>query len=222
MIDIIQVYKSKERFIKDEYKADKTELLHQWDDRLKSRNGYLEDNTLYLPDIGKEEPGLEKANTIIILDIYGFDPFPLRSKEQPRWFKDYYKSHVLFANEKPICFYKLAKSLTFEIFKIEKKHLDSFDLSLNYSAHSMSIGVPERDNHKIAEVTLNKPVRYRLNGKSDSSGSSGAQRTYAEYDYLIEYVGQANKIVFKELSKIETVKNIPKEYKMVDERKILK
>ncbi len=227
MIDVIQIFKSTERFKKDDYETGKLQLLHLWKESFRSSTGYLENSTLYLPDIGKQEPDLQSAHTVIIQDISGFDPFlfamPLEKSHQPRWFKDIKKNHVLLVKDQAICFYRLSRSLTFEIFRIEKKQPDTFDLSLNYSENKFAIGIPERDDHKIAEIKLNKPVRYKLNGKSDFTMTGRKQRTFAEYDYLIEYLGQANKIVFKDLKKIETIKNEPnKEYKLVDERKILK
>lgn len=49
------------------------------------------------------------------------------------------------------------------------------------------------------------------------------QRTFVEYDYLIEYLGQAEELQFKPLSKVEITKSVPTDqYKLVDERKILK
>ena len=227
MIDVIQIFKSAERFKKDDYETGKLRILNQCEDSLTSRTGYLENRTLYLPDMGKQEPDLQSAHTVIIQDINGFDPFlfamPLEGSHQPRWFKDIKKNHVLLVNEQAICFYRLSGSLTFEIFRIEKKQPDTFNLYLNYSGNQFAIGVPGRDDHKIAEIKLNKPVRYRLNGKSDFTMTGRKQRTFAEYDYLIEYSGQADKIVFKDLKKIETIKIKPnKEYKLVDERKILK
>ncbi len=226
MIDVIQIFKSEERFKKDEYETGKLRLLNQIEDSLMSRTGYLENRTLYLPDMGKQEPDLQSAHTIIIQDINGFDPFPFTTSRdashRPRWFKDIKKNHVLLVKDEAICYYRLSRTLTFEIFRIEKKLPDCFNLYLNYSENPLAIGVPERDDHKIAEIKLNKPVRYKLNGKSDFTMTGRKQRTFAEYDYLIEYVGQADKIVFKDWNKMETSKIKPKEYKLVDERKILK
>lgn len=137
---------------------------------------------------------------------------------QPHWYKDYNKNNALSVNGEPICFYRLAVSMTLEIFKIEKSQPDSFNLYLNFEANKHSIGIPKRDNHKIAELKLNQSVRYRVNGKSDYK-----QRTFSEYDYIIEYTGRAEKIVFKDWNKIAITKRVTdKEYKLVDERKILK
>ena len=226
MIDVIQIFKSAERFKKDDYETGKLQLLNLWEESFTSSTGYLQNGTLYLPDVGKQEPDLLNAHTIILQDINGFDPFhlamPLEKTQQHRWFKDFNKNHVLLVKDQVLCYYKLSHSLTFEIFRIEKKQPDTFNLYLNYTGNKFAIGIPERNDHKIAGIKLNKPVRYKFNGKSDFTMTGRKQRTFAEYDYLIEYAGQADKIVFKDWNKIETSKIKPKEYKLVDERKILK
>ena len=225
MIDVIQIFKSVERFKKDDYEPGELQLLNNAGNRLTSRTGYLKGNTLYLPDTGQQQPGILSAHTVIILDINGFDPFqkpvPGEGSVPPEWNKDSNKNYVLRVNGEPVCLYRLARSLTFEIFRIEKKDPDAFNLYLDYSGNQFSIGIPGRDDHKIAAIKLNQPVRYRVNGKSDFTMSGRKQRTFAEYDYLIEYVGQADKIVLKEPGKMETIKIKPN-YKLVDERKILK
>lgn len=227
MIDVIQIFKSAERFKKDDYETGKLQLLNLWEESFTSSTGYLENGTLYLPDVGKQEPDLQSAHTIIIQDINGFDPFhfakPLEKTQQHRWFKDFNKNHVLLVKDQAICYYRLSRSLTFEIFKIEKKQPGIFNLCLNYTANKFAIGIPERNDHKIAEIKLNKPVRFKFNGKSDFTMTGRKQRTFAEYDYLIEYLGQADNILFKDFKKLETIRKTPgKEYKLVDERKILK
>lgn len=225
MIDVIQIFKSVERFKKDDYDPAHLQLLNEAEDRLISRTGYLADQVLYLPDTGQQLPGLQDAHTVIIQDINGFDPLrkPGTGKKLDplEWYKDRNKNYVLGVNAESVCFARPAKSLTFEIFRIEKNEPGIFSLYLNYAGNQFAIGIPERDDHKIATIKLNQPVRYRVNGKSDFTMSGRKQRTFAEYDYLIEYVGQAEKIVFKELNKLEILKIKPG-YKLVDERKILK
>jgi len=224
MIDVIQIFKSEERFKKGDYETGR--LLNQWEDSLLSGNGYLKGRTLYLPDTGREESAIEKAKTVIILDLKGFDPFAsalaLKTTRPPRWHMDTKKKHMLYVRDEIICYYNLAASMDFEIFRIEKKQPDSFNLYLNYTGNRFAIGIPERDDHKIAGLKPGKAVRYRLNGKSDFTMSGRKQRTFAEYDYIIEYPGQADKIVFKDPDKIKMSKTPNKEYKLVDERKILK
>ncbi len=227
MINVIQIFKSAERFKKDDYETGKLQLLNLWEESFTSNTGYLENGTLYLPDFGKQQPDFTNAQTIIIQDITNFDPtlFVMAKQvaQQPRWFVDNNKNHILLVKDEAICYCKHSTSLTFDIFKMLSEQPGIFNLELNYSDNQLAIGIPARGNHKIAELKINKPVRYKLNGKSDFTMTGRKQRTFVEYDYLIEYLGQADKVVFKDWKKIETIKIKPnKEYKLVDERKILK
>ncbi|HMK04469.1 MAG TPA: hypothetical protein VK489_09765 [Ferruginibacter sp.] len=224
MIDVIQIFKSEERYKKDNYETAK--LLNQWEDSLTSRNGYLKDHTLYLPDTADPAPGIEDARIVIIQDIKGFEPFSAETSRQytrkPRWHMDTNKKHMLYVNDEIICFYKLAASINLGILRLEKEQPGSFILSLNYTGHVLEMGIPERNDHKIAQLKAGKPVRYRTNGKSDFTMSGRKDRTFAEYDFIIAYIGQADKVIFKDAARMETVKKLPADYKLVDERKILK
>ncbi len=226
MINVIQIFKSNRRFGKDDYDIDKLEFLKNSESIVTSITGYLEEQTLYLPDFGKQQPDFINAKTIIIQDITNFNPslFVMAKQvaQQPRWFVDNNKNHILLVNEEAICYCKHSTSLTFDIFKMLSEQPGIFNLQLNYSDNQLAIGIPERDNHKIAELKINKPVRYKLNGKSDFTMTGRKQRTFVEYDYLIEYLGQADKVVFKDWKSMKTNKIKPKQYKLVDERKILK
>ena len=177
MIDVIQIFKSAERFKKDDYETGKLQLLNLWEESFTSSTGYLENGTLYLPDVGKQEPDLQSAHTVIIQDINGFDPFPFTisrdASHRPRWFKDIKKNHVLVVKDQAICFYRLSKSLTFEIFKIEKKQPDTFDLSLNYTENKFAIGIPERDDHKIAEIAI-----FLLGPRCTASSTCGSRKAW--------------------------------------------
>jgi hypothetical protein len=223
MIDIIQIFKSVQRFTKTNYET--CTLQREWEDDITSGTGFLKDRILYLPDTGDHPPDIQDAKTLLIQDIQGFDPFfspmPKEEKYQFKWFKDSNKRHQLFINHESICFYKLAAALHFEVFTIQKKQ-DGFELFLNYTSFQLSIGTPERVNHKIAEIKPGQPVRYRLNGKSDFSLSGRRERTFAEYDFIFVYAGQADSIVFKDPKQLQIIKVPPGEYKLVDERKILK
>ncbi len=227
MPDVIQILKSVERIKKPDYSTEARQLPGPWGDSFVSRTGFLEDHTLFLPTDTKHEPDLKTADLVIIQDINGFDPFLVEKSWDkttlPEWFKDSRKSYVLSTNRQLICFNRPSKPRAFEIFKIEKNKSGTFDLHLNYTANEFHIGIPKRDDHKIAELKLHKPIRYKVNGKSDFTMTGRKQRTFVEYDYIIEYLGQADKIEFRDLNKIEKTKTIPIDnYKLVDERKILK
>ena len=227
MTEVIQILKSVERIEKPDYSTETRQLLDQWGDSFVSKTGYLKDRTLILPTDTKQEPDLKTTDLVIIQDINGFDPFLVEKfwekTNLPSWFKDGRKSYVLSTNRQLTCFKRLSRLGTFEIFKIGRNNSGTFDLHLNYSANEFHIGIPKRDDHKIAELKLNKPIRYKVNGKSDFTMTGRKQRTFVEYDYIFEYLGQADKIEFRDLNKIGKTKTIPTDnYKLVDERKILK
>lgn len=227
MIDVIQILKSATRIEKPDYSTETRRILDQWGESFDSKTGYLKDRTLILPTPAKQELELKTAELVIIQDIKGFDPFLVEKSWEktnlPNWFKDGRKSHLLSTNRQLSCFNQLTGLRAFEIFKIGRNKSGTFDLHLNYSANKFHIGTPEREDHKIAELKLNKPIRYKVNGKSDFTMSGRKQRTFVEYDYIFEYLGQADNLEFRDLNKIEKTKSIPTEnYKLVDERKILK
>lgn len=227
MTDVIQIFKSVERIEKPDYTTETRQILDQWGESFVSKTGYLTEHTLCLPTGTKQEPDLKTADLIIIQDISGFDPFLIENSwnktNMQDCFKGSKKSHILSANRQLICFNRPSRLWTFEIFKIKENKSNNFDLSLNYSANESYIGIPKRDDHKIAELKLHRPIRYRLNGKSDFTMTGRKQRTFLEYDYIFEYLGQADKIEYKDLNKIEKTKTIPTDiYKLVDERKLLK
>jgi len=227
MTDVIQIFKSVERIKKPDYSTETRHLLHKWGDSIVSKTGYLSDGTLVLPIDKKQEPDLVTADLVIVQDINGFDPFFVEKfwdkTNLPSWFIDSRKNYVLAANRQLICFNQLLRKEAFEIFRIGKNESGTFDLYLNYSSNEFHIGIPKRDDHKIAELKLNQPIRYKVNGKSDFTMTGRKQRTFIEYDYIFEYLGKADRMEFKDLNKIEMIKSMPdNKYKLVDERKILK
>ena len=227
MIEVIQVYKFKEIFHKDAYTPESRKLLNAVESSFDSPNGYLENDILYLPIEYKSRADLQTAQLIIIQDIKGWDPF-LKNKELehsglPEWFIKSKRDFSMADNQTIFEFKQLSSPKSFEIFKIYKSINNSFDLFIDYDSNATSIGIPKRNNHKICELRPEHPIRYKINGKSDFTMTGRKQRTFYEYDYIIEFIGKANRIEFLELNKISKTKEIPFEScKMINERKILK
>ena len=97
-----------------------------------------------------------------------------------------------------------------------------YELEIDYSTNSVKIGIPARENHKICDLKMSKPIRYRINGKSDFTMSGRKERTFYEFDYIIEWLGTAGRIEFCELNKINKLKSIPRgSSKLIDERRML-
>ncbi|NVK84912.1 MAG: hypothetical protein HWE21_11370 [Cytophagia bacterium] len=218
--DVIQIWKSLRRIEKPDYTSEARQV-EVWQKECISKTGYLENGTLYLPTGSTTKPELKTDDLIIIQDIDGFDAFSIKKDCKGENLPYHHYSHILAANPELASFSKPAKPRLFEIFKMEKNESEGFDIHLNYSANQYYIGLPERVDHKIGELYKDRPLRYKINGKADFTLSSRKQRTFYEYDYILEYLGQADSISFKDLSQIEITKTVPTHSKLVDERRIL-
>lgn len=204
-IDVIQVFKSAEWIEKPAYTTEKRQWIGKWERHLASEAGYFVDKTLVLPFDKQEELNMKTTELVIVQDQ-----------------KSAGQGFGLFAKQPLFCFTRPA-SPSFELFRVHKTETGIIELYLNYEANAAAIGTPKRENHKIAELQQNKPIRYKINGKSDATFSGRRQRTYREFDYIIEYLGQADAVRFMKPAQMEVEKKIPVEKcRLIDERQILK
>ncbi len=203
MIDVIQIYKSKEIFTKSSYTPENRRLFHYMETEYSSSQGYLEKETLVLPLETTELPDLQTADLVIVQDIIGMES--------------------LASDRSILAFRQIKMPKSFEIFKIQKSDNGIYELYIDYKANSAVIGIPERENHKICNLKKNTPIRYRINGKSDFTLTGRKERTFNEFDFFIEWTGTAEKMEFRSLNEIKRTKIVPvNQYKMIDERKILR
>ena len=222
MTDIVQIYKSVDRIEKPDYNTASRQSVGVWES-IASKTGFLKDGIISLPIESKNDPKLRNADLIIIQDIKGFDPFLVNkswdNSQFPEWFKNSRKEYLNSVNLQLKSFSTLSRPWTFEIFELRKTDNDSIEIWLKYSD---TIGIPKRESHKIAELKVGKPIRFKINGKDDYTMTGRKQRTFSEFDYILEYIGTAYKIEYRELNKIEMTKTIPEaDCKVIDERKIL-
>lgn len=220
MTDVIQIWKSLKRIEKPDYTP---EIRQQevWEKERVSKTGYLESGTLYLPADAQFKPNLKTDDLILLQDIDGFDAYDIKKDCNGKNLPEHHYSHILASNPQVASFSRPPKPRLFEIFKIERNENGGFEIHLNYSANRHYIGLPEREDHRIAVLYKDKPIRFKINGKADFTLSSRKQRTFYEYDYILEHLGQADSIVYKDLSQIERTKAVPTESKLVDERRVL-
>ncbi|MBN1185542.1 MAG: hypothetical protein JXB49_24865 [Bacteroidales bacterium] len=209
-MNVIQIYSSLSKFDKIAYNAENRRDAENWPDSLKTRNGYVKGNKLYLPDTLKNNEEFRDAKTIIITERIPVHGIP---GVCPYLDNDY----------KPILVYKqVNQPKSFEIFRIQESEPGIFQISLDYTTHASRIGIPKRDNHKIGELCIKTPLRYKINGKSDFTFTGRKQRTYYEFDYVFEF-READRVTFVNPSKALFEKVIPKyRCKLVDERKLLR
>jgi len=227
MIDIIQIYKSKEFFEKSNYHAEQRKLFGSLLETFTSTTGFVEGETLFLPAGTNKCNDLKAIKLIIIQDMDGFNPYMNHKYIENIDEQDYstiQQRNYRKADNKPVLEFKhIETPNSFEIFKIVKKEADSFDLYVDYVSNSSTIGRPERENHKICTLKNGNPIRYKINGKSDATLSGRKKRTFHEFDYVIELIGKVDKIEFLPLDKIKIIKRLPiGQCKLIDERKILK
>ncbi|MFY0673806.1 MAG: hypothetical protein JXQ87_10390 [Bacteroidia bacterium] len=217
----IQVFTNFNRLFKHNYKEWRAN--YEWPKAIESKNGSIEDRTLVLPNFIINQDA-QKANLIIINDIIGFDKeAQLRKylrKDLPDWYKNriqeqikQVKEHYFFQNTSSIC--------RVEILNFKQIANDNIEVYLDYQNHKGTIGKPTRQNHKIAELRPGSFIRYSINGKYDFNLSSGAERTYHEYDYIIKHLGQFNDVEFLGQKQISNYKQIELPSKWVNEKKVL-
>lgn len=221
MIKVFQVFKKLARIPKPFYTTEIRKSFNQWPKTIESLNGYVNNDKLILPSERKSKVDLKNPKSIIIQDIIGYSGLKKTHEENQVNFPDWFRKQKEINNKELFTFSPQKSKLDFEIFNISL--IDQIELNLDYLQNSFNIGIPERDNQKICNISKNKPIRFLINGKSDSSMSSRKQRTYSEFDYIIEYLGEFNKIQYSPLNKVKVNKQIPVAVsKEINMRKILK
>lgn len=175
-----------------------------------------------LPKGCTDQREVQRLGAVIIQDIIGYSSEQKKrrlvqhSQERgsPGWFvESQCPEHFFFKKEN--------SKWAFELFALDAQNADRFELHLKYEGNSFSIGEPKRNDHKVCMLEKGKPIQITINGKVDRRIGAGARRTYNEFAYIIEYLGQVESVEFVSKDKIETQRKIPEFEKTVDLRKIL-
>lgn len=210
---VFHCYKKLARFPKAVYSTEIRNSFSKWESQLISRSGCIREEQLFLPEIVRENLQVNRIQSFIIQDVvhpnYG-EKNVLMERETTKNLPE------LFA------FNKENSVWHFEIFSIEKTNAGEFELMLKYDTNKSYIGEPSRNDHKLCTLKRGEPVQVSINGKTDFSLSGRRERTYTEYEYIIEYLGDVSKVDFMAPNKIETVRKIPTKFaKVIDLRKVL-
>jgi hypothetical protein len=227
MIDVIQIYKSKGVFTKSTYNPENRKHFQDIDMSFDSRQGYLENDILMLPIHYKKFPEFGTADVTIIQDTKGWVSFlenkHIKDTDISNSFKNVPTKSILSNHESFYTLRQIDSPKAFEFFKLKKSNKDTYEVFLDYESNSKRIGIPKRENYKICDLKHSKPIRYKINGKSDFTLTGSKERTFYEYDFIIEWIGKIDTIEFCELNKISKRKTIPIDNcKLIDERKILR
>lgn len=211
-VKIFQVFRHVNVYGKDEKSFDARREKMEWKP-MPSKSGYVKDGELYLPESIQDNPDFKTCDLITIIDNAGPGQMPpyKGNREQP-WARP----------PAPVynhCFH-LTRVNKLDIFKIHKQ--GEIELHLEYGDYGcLELGVPRRDNIKLCDIKLNQPVEIKINGKIDSSLSSGRARMFKEQDYIIEYIGDFDKCYLLREPWEPVLKKVPQERKLVDMMKTL-
>ena len=163
-----------------------------------STSGFVKDNVVYLPETILAQANFEHSDLILLIDD-NFKAF----------------QNVVYTNEKNLCF-RNNSSNKFDFLQVKLGEKVELYLKPGY----FEIGLPERDEFKICELTIDKPVSIKINGKRDFSLTGRRARTFVEQEYIFNYVGDYKEIKIEEELPV-TLKNVPVERKIIDLMKTL-
>lgn len=226
MVDVIQLYQSRGIFTKATYTPENRKLYRALLDSIDTTAGCLENGKLLLPVEWKSFPDFKGADLLVIQDTRNWESAAgnrtAKSQSLAGQSGEFNRDFILSSDRKLVALKQLSVSKPFEIFKLRKSVDDMFELELDYLANAMTIGIPERENHKLCDLKQAAPIRYKVNGKSDFTLTGRKERTFYEFDFILEWLGTADKVEFHEASKLRQFAPDPsKTLKLIDERKIL-
>lgn len=190
---LVQLFRNINTYGKEEKSFEDRKEKLAWKP-IQSTSGYLKDDVVHLPASVLAQTNFKNCDLIILVD----DNF----KE---------KQNVFYMDENMFCFQnKSAHELGFIQLKLDQK----IELYLKHGY--FEVGFPKRDNFKLCELIVHKPVAIKINGKRDFSAGGRRARTFVEQEYIFHYLGD---FIHCEILKEPTIavqKAIPIEYKIID------
>jgi hypothetical protein len=170
-----------------------------------SKSGYIKGNELYLPEHVSDATNLAACGLITIED---------NNHKQAFHTTDLQHTMVIASNKTPErnrCL-NLNHPNRLDIFDIKFK--SEIEIFLHYDY--FEVGIPERDHFKICSLKMHQPVEIKINGKTDSSMSSGRERIFKEQSYILEYAGDFSGCKLLKEPYDGITKHIPSERKIID------
>ena len=203
-VKVIQVFRNINVYDKTLKSFEDRKDSFEWKE-ISSKSGYVQSGELFLPEQISDDPIFSDCGLITIED----DKLPTVIPSYEVRYIMPPASNAVAPNNR--CF-KFPGTNELDIFKI--KIAEQIELHLNYSY--FGIGIPERENFKICELILHKPVEIKINGKIDSSLSSRRGRAFKEQAYIFEFIGEFNscKILKEPFEPVK--KRVPEERKLID------
>lgn len=190
---VVQLFRNINSYGKDEKSFEDRKEKIAWKP-IHSTSGFVKENAVHLPESILEQTNFELSDLVLIID----DNF---QKSQ----------NVVYTKEKNIYFRnKSTNKFDFLQIKLDEK------IELYLKPGYFEVGFPERDEFKICELTLNKPISIKINGKRDFSLTGRRARTFVEQEYIFNYIGDFKEIVVEKEPLSSVIKIIPTEFKVID------
>lgn len=215
---ILQVYHNYFRYQKHMKSYSYRKELTEWKKEINSKSAYFDDGKLILPK-SDYNPNLINCDLIILNDFNSDSEIKTIKRQTNRWGKDLVDfeertNGQIWANLKKIQYFNIIGSKkNFEIFQLQKKG-NQIELHLLYNYYV--IGEPKRENFKLCNLKLGRPIEIKINGKLDHSMSSRRERSYKEHCYIFHLIGETDEFELAREPFDGSVKSIPKPMKTVD------
>jgi hypothetical protein len=218
-LQVLQLYKTHLNIPKAFYTPRLREKIFQWPEKITSTQGYFQEGVLYLPDRMKRKLSSSSAQMIVLTDDNPLTVLQQRSSGErkfPEWYEQF--NHRTFTIQTiPLQLLDWERN-HFELFEIHQ-HDDLLQLWFDYERNEFLLGSPRRENHLLFNLKINKPIRFRINGTGKSELEE--ERLFYEFDYILDFKGTADRIVFKAPSQLVVDKKVPQTDKEINERKAI-
>jgi hypothetical protein len=190
---VIQLFRNINSYGKDEKSFEDRKDKIAWKP-IESTAGFVKENVVHLPESILEQPNFERCDLILMIDD-NFQSF----------------QNVVYTSEKNLCF-RNKSSNKFDFLQIKLDEKIEIYLKPGY----FEVGFPERNEFKVCELTIAKPVSIKINGKRDFSLTGRRARTFIEQEYIFNYIGDFTEIIIEKEPFNPVLKSIPVERKTID------
>ena len=197
-IKLLEIFSMVYHYSKEQKSFEARKEILQWQP-LPAKNGFVENEELFLPKSIEQHPRLPHCDTITIVH------------DMPT--ADGYKKHFLFND----CL-TLTAPRQFSIFDIKKKEEIELHLRYNY----FFVGYPERKNYKLCDLRKQQSVEIKINGIIDFSLTGRRDRVFIDQQYVFNYVGDFKNCKFLPEKELCEIVSVPENRKLINLLKPLK
>jgi hypothetical protein len=179
MIDLVNVYTYYEIFGKTNYSLEDMQHLSVGTVLLDSKAGLVRDGRLLLHEKWQRDFRRVKGSTVFLFhELKSNDrhEFALTSDSRRPFFQSFPGFSVL----------QRGSGLRGSLFFFQSVDDQQIDVNFDADTNRSYIGPqPQRQSHKIGELTADDMIRFQVNGKHDFSATGRRERSYSEFAAVI-------------------------------------